>query len=112
MAKFEHNGTVYPSRTEFVNRFAHESVTDWTFRDRLKRGWSVEKALSTPSRARGITDHTGAWHRSIKAMAKAWGMAHNTLLRRLHKNHWSVRKALTTPVNSRMIRISKRKNEQ
>ena len=107
MAKFEYDGTVYQSRAEFVNRFAHESVTDWTFRDRLKRGWSVEKALSTPSRALGITDHTGVWHRSIKAMAKAWGMAHNTLLRRLHIYHWGVRKALTTPVNSRMIRSCK-----
>lgn len=112
MAKFEHNGTVYPSRTEFVNRFAHESVTDWTFSDRLKSGWSVEKALSTPSRTRGITDHTGVWHQSIKAMAKAWGMTYNTVLRRLHIYHWSVRKALTTPINSRMIRICKRKNEQ
>ena len=112
MAKFEHNGTVYPSRTEFVNRFAHESVTDWTFSDRLKSGWSVEKALSTPSRALGITDHTGVWYRSIKAMAKAWGMTYSTVLRRLHIYHWSVRKALTTPVNSRMIRLSKRKNEQ
>ena len=112
MAKFEYNGTVYPSRTEFVNRFAHESVTDWTFSDRLKSGWSVEKALSTPSRDLGITDHTGVWHRSIRAMAKAWGMAYNTVLRRLHIYHWSVRKALTTPVNTRMIRNSKRKNER
>ena len=107
MAKFEHDGTVYPSRADFVNRFAHESVTDRAFGDRLKRGWSVEDALHTPSRALGITDHTGVWHRSIKAMAKAWGIAHNTLLRRLHIYHWSVRKALTTPVNSRMIRSCK-----
>ena len=90
MAKFEHDGTVYRSRTEFVNRFAHESVTDWMFRDRLKRGWSVEKALHTPSRTCGITDHTGVWHRPIWAMAKAWGMGYGTVL--------SVRKALTTPV--------------
>lgn len=107
MARFEYNGTVYPSRAEFVNRFAHESVTDWTFSDRLKNGWSVEKALSTPSRTRGITDHTGVWYRSIKAMAKAWGLSYNTVLRRLHRYHWSVRKALTTPVNSRMIRSCK-----
>ena len=112
MTAFEYNGTVYQSRTEFVNRFAHESVTDWTFRDRLKNGWSVEKALSTPSWTRGITDHTGVWHRSIKAMAKAWGMPYHTVLRRLHIYHWSVKKALTTPINSRMIRICKRKNEQ
>ena len=112
MARFEYNGTVYPSRTEFVNRFAHESVTDWMFSDRLRSGWSVEKALSTPSRTRGITDHTGVWYRSIKAMAKAWGMTYNTVLRRLHIYHWSVKKALTTPVNSRMIRSCKRKNEQ
>jgi hypothetical protein len=112
MAKFEHDGTVYPSLTDFVNRFAHESVTDRTFGDRLKRGWSVEDALSTPSRTCGITDHTGVWHRSIWAMAKAWGMGYDTVLRRLHIYHWSVRKALTTPVNSRMIRLSKRKNEQ
>ena len=112
MTKFEHNGTVYPSRTDFVNRFAHESVTDWTFRDRLKSGWSVEKALSTPSGVQGITDHTGVWHMSVKAMAKAWGMPYHTVLRRLHIYHWSVRKALTTPVNSRMIRSCKRKNEQ
>lgn len=46
MAKFEHDGTVYPSLTDFVNRFAHESVTDRTFGDRLKRGWSVEDALT------------------------------------------------------------------
>ena len=107
MARFEHNGTVYPSRTEFVNRFAHESVTDWTFRDRLKSGWSVEKALSTPSGVPGITDHTGVRHSSIKAMAKAWGMPYHTVLRRLHIYHWSVKKALTTPVNSRMIRSCK-----
>ena len=112
MTAFEHNGTVYQSRTEFVNRFAHESVTDRTFSDRLKIGWSVEKALSTPSGVPGITDHTGVWHRSIKAMAKAWGMPYHSVLRRLHVYHWSVRKALTTPINLRMIRICKRKNEQ
>lgn len=53
MAKFEYNGTVYQSRTDFVNRFAHESVTDWMFSDRLRSGWSAEKALTTPSRTRG-----------------------------------------------------------
>ena len=112
MTTFEYNGTLYPSQTEFVNRFAHESVTDWTFGARLKNGWSVKKALSTPSRTLGITDHTGVWHRSIKAMAKAWGLAYSTVQRRLYIYHWSVKKALTTPVNSRMIRNCKRKNEQ
>ena len=112
MTTFEYHGTGYPSQTAFVNRFAHESVTDHAFSDRLKRGWSVEKALSTPSRTLGITDHTGVWHSSIKAMAKAWGMPYHTVLRRLHVYHWSVKKALTTPINSRMIRNCKRKNEQ
>ena len=107
MTRFEHEGIMYPSRADFVNRFAHESVTGWMFKDRLKSGWSVEEALHTPSRSQGITDHTGAWHRSIKAMAAAWGISYVTVLRRLHVYHWGLKKALTTPINARMIRSCK-----
>ena len=51
--KYTYQGKTYNSLTEFVNLNAHESVTDVCFRQRIKKGMSVEDALNVNGRQNG-----------------------------------------------------------
>lgn len=48
-------------------------------------------------------DHRGVLHRSIRDMAKAWGINYSTLNTRLDSG-WSVKDALTVPVRVHQIK--------
>ena len=101
--KYTYNGKTYKSLTEFVNLNAHESVTDVCFKQRIKKGMSVEDALKTPASRGECRDHTGKLYESKKAMVYAYGIPYVTFEKRIAR-HWSLEQALTTPVNESMIR--------
>lgn len=65
---------------------------------RLDRGWTIEKALTTPTRNKGkrqaCKDHLGREYPSLSAMATAWNIHYGTLCGRLSKG-WTVKRALT-----------------
>lgn len=78
-----------------------------TLHSRLKRGWSLERALSIPeeegkqfmSTSRFITFNGVT--RQLSAWADHLGIPRNTLRSRLFILHWSVERALTEPVRPR-----------
>lgn len=93
----DHLGNTYRSDNERAAAYGLEAEL---VRTRLKRGWSLERALTT--KAEGVTssvrvtDHHGNIFNSITEMADAYGMKYNTLQGRLAKG-WSVEDALTIP---------------
>ena len=72
-----------------------------TIRDRLKRGWPAERALTMPSQGRaarlltlnGITKSLAEWSRDL-------GLPRTTIHERLSRG-WPVEEALTTPAGGR-----------
>lgn len=73
-----------------------------TIRFRLKEGWTVERALTTPAapippRRNGHLTFGGETM-SVAAWARRYGMDRNTLHMRLTKYGWPLERALTEPV--------------
>ena len=101
--KYTYQGKTYNSLTEFVNLNAHESVTDVCFRQRIKKGMSVEDALKIPASRGECRDHKGKLYESKKAMVYAYGIPYMTFEKRIARK-WTLEQALTTPVNESMRR--------
>lgn len=110
----DHKGNSYHSVAQMARSYGISSIT---LHERLKRGWSVEEALTTPvdtssyRKSKKITnvkvqDHLGNWYDSYYALAKAYDLSFSTLYGRVIKLGWSIEKALLTPTQSR---TSKRK---
>lgn len=100
---------IKPCKDHFGNEFEsvtalckHYNISVQAYKNRLKKGWSLQKALETPN-AKYLpeeqrTDHLGNIYESIKAMANHYGLELDTYKRRI-KNGWNVEKALTTPID-------------
>jgi hypothetical protein len=72
-----------------------------TFNERIRRGWTTEKALTTPVRTINVTktecvDHKGTVFPSKAAMCKHYGIARKTLESRLELG-WTLEEILTNP---------------
>lgn len=72
-----------------------------TFRERRKLGWSVEKALTTPTKKVNMTkqkctDHLGNEYESLNQMCRAYNIDRSAYTSRL-KLGWSQKDALTKP---------------
>lgn len=96
----DHLGRTYSS----VNAMcAAWRVNPNTFANRLRRGKSLQEALTTPADARAsarpTTDHTGREFPSVKAMCEAWDLDVSTFRHRLELG-MSLREALTVPKNA------------
>lgn len=81
-----------------------------TYRERRKRGWSIERALTgeevkIETDAVPCTDHTGRGFPSKNAMCRAWGVTRYCYESRLDLG-WTQEKALTEPmtVNAKACR--------
>lgn len=112
----DHKGNSYCSIAQMARSYGLASIT---LHERLKRGWSVEEALTTPvdkSNLRKsekiknvrVQDHLGNWYDSYYALAKAYGLSFSTLYGRVVKLGWSIEKALLTPTQKRKIGTRKR----
>lgn len=70
---------------------------------RLRLGWSVEKALTYGQSMRGtkttetVTDHTGKEFKSVGAMCEYWGINRGVYYSRRSLG-WDLKRILTTPV--------------
>ena len=112
----DHLGNKYRSRSLMAKAYGISSLT---LGDRLKRGWSVEEALTTPidtsnyrktkkvSKVK-VQDHKGKWYDSYYELAKAYGLSFSTLYGRVAKLGWSIEKALLTPTQERKTGTRKR----
>ncbi len=89
----------FDGRTQCLQEWADEvGLNKATLRKRLRRGWSVEKALGQSARDQSerLLEFKGAT-RNVTEWAKALGMSATTLYTRLNSG-WSVERALTTTV--------------
>lgn len=112
----DHLGNKYCSRSLMAKAYGISSLT---LGDRLKRGWSMEEALTTPidtssyrktkrvAKVR-VQDHLGDWYDSYYELAKAYGLSFSTLYGRVAKLGWSIEKALLTPTQERKTGTRKR----
>lgn len=78
-------------------------LTDRALRMRIRSGWTVERALTTPldhyrqaSRASAILTHNNTTM-TLKDWAHKIGISKGGMLRRIHVYGWSIERALTTP---------------
>lgn len=94
----DHKGKIYPSTKAMAEAY-HISYA--SLQDRLRRGWPLEKALTTPMVKQGANskpamDYKGKIYPSKKAMAEAYNISPEVLYARLYLG-WPLKKALTQP---------------
>ena len=99
----DHEGRWYNSLAEMCT--AYNMGSD-TYLVRIKRGWSVKKALTTPVRLRSDNsvepvDHLGNTYTSVAEMCNNYKISVGTFLKRYKQLHWTLEKSLTTPVRYR-----------
>lgn len=75
-----------------------------TVYDRIKKGWELELAITTPNKTKiPVKDHLGKEYESFAAMAKAYGLKGSMVRNRVEKYGWTLKEALMiSPVNSRL----------
>lgn len=95
----DHLGNEYDSIEAMC--YAYD-IEQCTYSSRIKRGMSVEEALTTPSKVI-IKDHLGTVYLTKDAMCKAWGIERSTYSIRIRKG-MSVEEALTTPLGSKGLK--------
>lgn len=97
----DHLGHVYPNISEMCMAWGiNRSLYD----QRKRKGWSVEKILTTPvATPTPVVDHQGKAHSSFRKMCEAWSMDHRTVASRLKKG-LTLREALETPPEKRVFR--------
>ena len=87
----DYNGIIYKSLKDMANAYGlSSSLLD----SRLRRGWSLEEALTTPAKRFSI-DHLGQKYNSDSEMARAWGILPATYRHRRVDLGWSLEEALT-----------------
>ncbi|MCM1296802.1 MAG: hypothetical protein NC311_14790 [Muribaculaceae bacterium] len=101
----DHLGQEFPSISHMCR---HWHVGLSTYRERRKRGWDLESALTEKQRMPGVPkteacrDHLGNEYPSKAAMCKAWGKTRYCVQSRLDLG-WDLKRALEEPfsVNAR-----------
>lgn len=94
----DHNGRAFSSAAE---RAKFWKLPEFVVAGRLRRGWDLEKALTSPIGYRfprhPCEDHEGRKFDSAAAMCEYWGISYNTYCGR-RKKGMSVQRALTAPI--------------
>ena len=96
----DHLGKEYRSERAMLRAYG---IGRTNYATRIRKGWSMEKALTTPSKYTGDTkvkDHLGQEYKTKTEMCKAYGVNYATYLRRKKKG-MSTEEALTKPVKKR-----------
>lgn len=92
----------YLGITKTLTEWARElEVSSTCIKDRIKRGWSVEKTFSTPSVKRKFSFE--GKKKSIMGWSKHLGMSNKTISQRL-RNGWAIEKALSTEIRGKRIK--------
>ncbi|MCR5117119.1 MAG: hypothetical protein K6A97_06390 [Lachnospiraceae bacterium] len=82
----------------------HYNLPDYVVAARLKKGWSIEAAVTTPKRdtikpyidRNNVVDHEGNSFKSQKEMCEFWKVDRASFGKRLEAG-WTIERALTTP---------------
>lgn len=91
----DHLGNVYASETDMCKFY---NITKGAYKGRIKRGWSLEESLTTPTTnmSSSITDHQGNIFSSHKDMCIFYGIDYELFQSRL-KRGMSIKEILSTP---------------
>lgn len=90
----DHLGNEFSSRKEMCQ---YHNVNEHTFKERMMRGWSVEKALNPKSLGKiESIDHEGNQFGSIFEMCIHWNLSLSTFFGRKNKLKWPLKRILTT----------------
>ena len=96
----DHLGNKFESVNKLCN---HYNIAYGVFYSRIKRGWSLEKALTEPINQKCVEevcyDHLGNEFKSIGVMCEYYEIDKTTFIKRM-KAGWELDKALTVPVNT------------
>lgn len=93
----DHKGNEFVSVSELCK---HWNIGRSTFNARIKNGWPIEDALTTPCKKinstekQEWTDHLGNKFESLNDMCKTYGVTHYTFRTRMQKLGWSLEDAL------------------
>ena len=90
----DHLGNTYASLKDML---AFWNIPKSAYHARIKRGWTLQKALETPVNPGIVTDHLGNKYNSISDMCKFWNIERQVYYSRINQYGWPVEKALTTP---------------
>lgn len=103
----DHLGTVFESRKQMCK---HWGVPYSLYANRVRLGWSVERALTTPClgdfghiQSVPVVDHMGNTFKTQREMCEFWGVPQSVYSGRKSSN-WTTEAALTTPVNKICIK--------
>ena len=97
----DHMGNTFVSISELCK---HWNVRRSTYNIRIKQGWSIKDALTTPpskinsTEKQQWTDHIGNTYESLNAMCATYGITHHTFSTRVQKLGWSVEQALNADI--------------
>ena len=84
----DHLGNKFNTRKDMLK---HWGISSTTYQDRLNRGWSMEKSLSTPTKKKRqpqeYTDFKGNIFPTATSMAKEYGVSLVTLRKLLNKGN-------------------------
>lgn len=98
----DHHGRQFISVVEMCN---HYRISCDTYLQRRKRGWSKERALTTPARLRRENiepiDHLGNRYSDVASMCAFYLIPVNTFLKRYKQLGWTLEEALTKPIRPR-----------
>ena len=101
----DHTGKTWPSVRAMCDAFGLPMTT---FNNRLKRGWTLEQALTTPNDTtrkkhkftKPVKDFKGVEYPTVGAMCAAYGLSEKVYWSRKRILKWDLKKNLTTPVNT------------
>lgn len=86
----------YQGETHTINQWASQvGISQITLRSRILNGWSIERALTEPTRVRETATYNGET-KTLAQWAEEYGIDYSTLHRRIHLN-WDIERALKTP---------------
>ena len=98
----DHTGHTFSSVSELCK---HWNIGRSTYNARIKNGWSIKDALTTPrseinsTQKMLCTDHLGNQYESLNAMCAAYGITHHTFHTRVQKLGWSLEQALNPDIS-------------
>lgn len=91
------NGKVWETKGEMCLFYG---VSTSALDDRLRRGWSLKKALTTSvTKPKSCEDHLGNKYKTTTEMCRHYGISPSVFNNR-QLNGWSLEKTLTTPIKS------------
>lgn len=111
----------YAGQSKTLRQWSDDcGVNFYTLRNRIRKGWTIEEALTTstrkkkpkPTRAserkkRELYEHNGE-RLTLAEWSERTGIPRNTIYIRIKRRRWTVDKALTTPTQKRPPNTSER----